>query len=199
RDVCIILCKEHQESADAEKRFVGTGPYLFVEYQPPTITRYKRNPDYHRQPYPYFDEIERLGTSDSEKKIADFSAKQVQMTYWFPPEERDRVKKVRPEAQLWTYVPGGPQLVLRNDQPPWNDKRVRQALSMAIDRKAIIQAVRAGEGEADQWLTYGGEYWGFRKPKDLGAAAKNFEYNVAEAKKLLEAAGASLPLKVPEL
>jgi ABC-type transport system substrate-binding protein len=195
----MILNKEHQESPDAEKKLVGTGPFLFVEYQPPTLTRYKRNPEYHRQPYPYFDEVERLGTSDPEKKIADFSSKQVHMTYWFPPEERDRVKKARPDAQLWTYVPGGPQMVLRNDQPPFNDKRVRQALSMAIDRKALIQSVRNGEGEPDQWLTYGGEYWGFRKPKDLGASAKNFEYNVAEAKKLLQAAGVSLPIKVPEV
>ena len=36
--------------------------------------RYKRNPDYHRQPYPYFDEIDFLGTSDPVKKIADFIA-----------------------------------------------------------------------------------------------------------------------------
>jgi len=199
RDTGMILNKEHQESPEAERKFVGTGPFLFVEYQPPTLTRYKRNPEYHRQPYPYFDEVERLGTSDPEKKIADFSSKQVHMTYWFPPEERDRVKKARPDAQLWTYVPGGPQMVLRNDQPPFNDKRVRQALSMAIDRKALIQSVRNGEGEPDQWLTYGGEYWGFRKPKDLGASAKNFEYNVAEAKKLLQAAGVSLPIKVSEV
>jgi ABC-type transport system substrate-binding protein len=99
----------------------------------------------------------------------------------------------------WSYVPGGPQLVLRNDVAPYSDKRVRQALNMAIDRKALIEAVRAGEGEPDQWLSYGGDYWGFRKPKDLGAAAKNFEYNVAEAKKLLTAAGVSLPLKVNDL
>jgi peptide/nickel transport system substrate-binding protein len=199
RDVCMILAREHQESPDAEKKFLGTGPYLFVEYNPPTLTRYKRNPEYHRQPYPYFDEIDRLGTSDPEKKVADFSSKQVHMTYWFPPEERDRIKKVRPDAQLWTYVPGGPQLVMRNDVAPYNDKRVRQALSMAIDRKALIQAVRSGEGEPDQWLTYGGEYWGFRKPKDLGESAKNFEFNVAEAKKLLTAAGVTLPLKVNDL
>jgi ABC-type transport system substrate-binding protein len=199
RDNCEILAKEHQEGPDAEKKFVGTGPYTFVEYNPPNLTRYKRNPEYHRAPYPYFDEIDRLGTSDPAKKVADFASRQVHMTYWFPPEERDQVKKARSDALSWSYVPGGPQLVLRNDVAPYSDKRVRQALNMAIDRKALIEAVRAGEGEPDQWLSYGGDYWGFRKPKDLGAAAKNFEYNVAEAKKLLTAAGVSLPLKVNDL
>jgi ABC-type transport system substrate-binding protein len=85
---------------------------------------------------------------------------------------------------------------MRTDKPPFSDKRVRQALSMAIDRKAIAEAVTQGEGEPDQGLSWTGTYWGFRKPKDLGAAAKYWNYDVAEAKKLLAAAGVSLPIKV---
>ena len=93
-----ILAKEHEESPEHEKKLLGTGPYTFVSYEPPLSTKYKRNPEYHRQPYPYFDEVERLGTSDDEKKIADFTSKQVHVTYWFAP-ERDRVKKARPDAR----------------------------------------------------------------------------------------------------
>jgi len=191
----LILCKEHQESADAEKKLLGSGPFLFVDYQPPVVSHYKRNPDYHRQPYPYFDQIEFLENSDTEKKIADFAAKQVQMTYYFTPEDRDRVKKARPDAQMWTYPRGSDTLVMRTDKPPFNDKRVRQALSMAIDRKALSQAVAQGEGEPDQTLSIAGQYWGFRKPKDLGAAAKYWNYDPQGAKQLLQAAGISLPMK----
>jgi ABC-type transport system substrate-binding protein len=191
----MILCREHQESPDAQKKLLGSGPFLFVDYQPPVVSHYKRNPEYHRQPYPYFDEIEFLENSDIEKKIADFSSHQVQMTYYFTPEERDRVKKARPDAQLWSYLRGSDALFMRTDKPPFNDKRVRQALSMAIDRKALNQAVAQGEGEPDQTLSIAGQYWGFRRPKDLGAAAKYWNYDPQAAKQLLAAAGVSLPLK----
>jgi peptide/nickel transport system substrate-binding protein len=191
-----VLAKEHQESPEAEKKLLGTGPFLFVEYNPPVMTRYKRNPEYHRQPYPYFEEIDFLGTSDLEKKVADFSTHQVHMTYWFSAEERERVRAARPDALMFKYLGAGSSCVyFRTDKPPWNDKRVRQALSMAIDRKALSQAYAAGEGEPDQFLSISGVAWGFRKPKDLGPAAKYWEYNVAEAKKLLEAAGVTLPLR----
>ena len=191
----MILCKEHQESPEAEKKLLGSGPFLFVDYQPPVVSHYKRNPDYHRQPFPYFDEIEFLENSDSEKKVADFIAHHTHMTYYFPPEQRDRIKKARPDAQFWTYLRGSDALYMHSDRPPFNDKRVRQALSMAIDRKALSQAVAQGEGEPDQTLSIAGVYWGFRRPKDLGAAAKYWNYDPQAAKQLLQAAGVSLPLK----
>ena len=196
RYFCEILCKEHEESAEHEKKLLGSGPYTFVSYEPPLSTKYKRNPEYHRQPFPYFDEIERFGTSDEEKKIADFTSKQTHVTYWFAPESRERVRKARPDAHMWKYPAAGSNtLYMRSDKPPFNDKRVRIALSMAINRKALTAAVNAGEGEPDQSLSHTGEFWQFRKPAALGANAKNWEYNVAEAKKMLQAAGVSLPMK----
>jgi ABC-type transport system substrate-binding protein len=196
RYFCEILCKEHEESPEHEKKLLGTGPYTFVSYEPPLSTKYKRNPEYHRQPFPYFDEIERLGTSDEEKKIADFTSKQTHVTYWFAPESRERIKKQRQDIQAWEYPAAGSNtLYLRTDKAPFNDKRVRQALSMAINRKALTGAVNNGEGEPDQSLTWTAQYWQFRHVKDLGANAKNWDYNVAEAKKLFQAAGINLPMK----
>jgi peptide/nickel transport system substrate-binding protein len=190
-----VLAREHHESGASERTLMGSGPYTFVEYQSPTITRYKRNVNYHTKPFPYFEEVDRLGTVDSEKKVADIIAKAVHLTYWFPAEERDRVKAGRPDLYAFQYPrAGSPQVYIRNDVAPFSDKRVRQALSMAYDRKQNIAAVNAGEGEADQVLSFTSAF-GFRKPADL-PAAKYFEFNVAEAKKLLQAAGVSLPLKV---
>jgi ABC-type transport system substrate-binding protein len=190
-----ILCREHQESSEAEKKLLGSGAFLFVEYQPPVVTRYRRNPGYHRQPYPYFDEIELLGTSDPTKRVADFIAHNVHMPFWFPAEGRDQIKKARPDAQMWQYPAPSSALFMRTDKPPFSDKRVRQALSLAIDRKALSQAVTQGEGDPDQALSIAGEYWGFRKPKDLGPAAKYWNHDPQAAKQLLSAAGVSLPMK----
>src|SRR5205814_10652958 len=100
-----------------------------------------------------------------------------------------------PDAQVWSYLSGQSAVWMRTDKPPFNDKRVRQALSMAMDRKALSQAITQGEGEPDMVLSQAGKYWGFRKPSDMGAAAKYWNYDPQAAKQLLAAAGVSLPLK----
>jgi len=195
-----ILAREHQESPEAEKKLLGTGPYLFVEYTPPTITRYRKNPEYWGKPLGYFDEVDRLGTADKEKMLADFVAKQVHLTYWFTPQERDRIVQARPDALKWEWIQAaGHNLYMRNDKPPFNDRRVRQALSMTIDRNALIGPMTNGEGQPEGLMSLGSP-WKFRKPSEMPPdIAKNFEYNIAEAKKLFSAAGVTLPLKIGEI
>ncbi|HEY7466166.1 MAG TPA: ABC transporter substrate-binding protein, partial [Dehalococcoidia bacterium] len=192
-----ILNRQHHESGAAEKSLMGSGPFTFVEYNPPLVISYKRNPNYITENgKPYFDAIDRLGTSDSEKKVADIIAKQVHVTYWFPAEERERIKAQRKDINLWQYPRAGAgNFYIRNDIAPFNDKRVRQALSMGYDRKLAIAAVAAGEGQADQALSRSGTAWEFRGPEQL-PRKDLYEMNVAEAKKLLAAANVSIPMKI---
>lgn len=190
-----ILSKSFQEGPDANKKLMGSGPYIFVSHESEVSTKLRKNPDYSLKPYPYFDEVERTAYADPEKKIADFISKNVHFTYWFDEAGRDRIKKARPDAQHWLLDAAAGRLTLRTDKAPWNDVRVRRALSMSIDRKAIAQALTQGEGKPDQFLSWTGKYWGFREPKDLGVNAKWWDYNVQEAKALLQAAGVQLPIK----
>jgi ABC-type transport system substrate-binding protein len=144
---------------------------------------------------PYFDAIDRLGTSDSEKKVADIIAKQVHVTYWYPAEERERIKAQRKDINLWQYPRAGAgNLYFRNDVAPFNDKRVRQAISMGYDRTLLINSVAAGEGQADQAFSRSGTAWEFRGPEQL-PRKDLYVLNVAEAKKLLQAANVTLPMK----
>ena len=191
-----ILKKSFQEGPDASKKLMGSGPFLFESHEPEIASRFKKNPNYSLKPFPYFDSVERTAYGDPEKKIADLIAKNVSFNYWVDEAGRDRIKKARPNAQH-VLLHGGPgRFVMRTDKAPWNDARVRRAMSMAIDRNAIAQAVTQGEGKPDQYFSYAsGKFWGFREPKDLGANAKYWEYNVAEAKALLSAASVQLPIK----
>jgi ABC-type transport system substrate-binding protein len=84
---------------------------------------------------------------------------------------------------------------MRTDKAPWNDKRVRHAMSMGYDRQILIDSVAAGEGQADQQLSRSGTAWGFRGPEDL-PRADLYELNVAESMKLLSAANVTLPITV---
>jgi ABC-type transport system substrate-binding protein len=192
----MIMAREHHESGAAEKSFMGSGPYTFEDYSPPLVTRYKRNPDYMTEPgKPYFEEIDRLGTSDSEKKVADIIARQVHVTYFFPAEERERIKDQRQDINVWQYPRAGAgNLYFRSDVAPFSDKRVRQALSMGYDRQLLIDSVTAGEGQPDQALSRSGAAWEFRGPEEL-PRKDLYVLNVAEARKLLDAAGVSVPMK----
>ena len=190
-----VMSKEFEESPEAEKKLMGSGPFVFVDTQPPAVMRFKRNPDYFQKPYPYFNEMTLLGPTDDAKQLADFASKQTHMTYWRGEIERDRIKSARPDATLFQYPYSSMNFFMRADQEPWTDKRVRQAMSMSMDRTKFAAVTSKGEGDPDQALSWIFPDFGTRKPKDLGASAKLFEYNPTEAKKLLAAANVKLPIQ----
>jgi peptide/nickel transport system substrate-binding protein len=192
-----VLHREHHESGAAEQSFLGSGPFEFVEYAPPTVMRYKRYANYwNSENAGWFETIDKLGTSDSEKKVADIISGQVHVTYWFPSEERERIKEARDDLQVFQYPRAGSgQVYFRSDKAPWNDKRVRHAFSMGYDRQILIDGVSAGEGQADQQLSRSGTAWGFRGPEDL-SRPDLYDLNVAEAMKLLSAANVETPISV---
>lgn len=185
-----IMAREHEESEAATTQLMGSGAFLFENTEAPVISRFKRNPDYFKAPLPYFDEVHHLGTADFAKRFADFSSGNVDVTYWHAAEERDQIEAARPDAHKFEWFYAGYNVIMRVDQDPFTDERVRRALSMAIDRQALRDATGGGEGEDDQAFSWTIETWGFRKPADLGEAAKYWEYNVAEAQKMLAAANA---------
>jgi peptide/nickel transport system substrate-binding protein len=76
---------------------------------------------------------------------------------------------------------------MRTDQPPFNDVRVRRAISQAIDRQGIIEGVYL-RGEATPALARGLVEWSL--PVDqLGAGARYYQHDPKEARRLLAEAG----------
>src|SRR5215470_14948441 len=82
---------------------------------------------------------------------------------------------------------------MRTDKPPFNDVRVRRAISQAIDRQALIDAVYM-RGEPSPALPRGLTEWSL--PIDqLGEGTKYYQYSPKEAKRLLAEAGYAKGLK----
>ncbi|HLZ71881.1 MAG TPA: ABC transporter substrate-binding protein [Dehalococcoidia bacterium] len=185
-----ISPKEHAETDAAATKMVGSGPFIHSEYQTGVSLSYKKNPDYYDKPYPYLDDVKTFIVTDTAKRVADFSAKSVDLSWLFLPPERDQLLKQRPDAKHDEQQGIGGYIYLRTDKPPFNDKRVRQALSMAIDRKAIRDAITNGEGVEDQAL-FVGLVGIARQVKDLGASAKFWTHDPQAAKQLMTAAGVS--------
>lgn len=71
-------------------------------------------------------------------------------------------------------------------RPPLNDPRVRQALSLAIDRKTLVENITRG-GELPAYALVPPKTGKYHSPK--GILTENYEENLKKAKKLLEEAG----------
>jgi ABC-type transport system substrate-binding protein len=77
---------------------------------------------------------------------------------------------------------------MRTDKPPFNDVRVRQAISLAMDRKGMIDAVLEGQGAINGPVPAALSEWAL-PIGELGEGAKYYRHDPTEAKRLLAAAG----------
>jgi peptide/nickel transport system substrate-binding protein len=179
---------------------IGTGPFLLERYEPNVKTVFKRNPDYFRPGLPYVDGVEWLIQDDESTGLAMYRAGQFDAGPWawwgVRQPDLEALKQSHPHLRFQDLLVNAmTTIALRTDQPPFNDVRVRRAISQAIDRQAIIDAVYM-RGEPSPAVPRGLPEWSL--PVDqLGAGAKYYQYNPKEAKRLLAEAGYARGFKTP--
>ncbi len=176
---------------------VGTGPWMLEGYRPNVSLTWVRNPGYFQPGLPYIDRIEGFVDEDQASRTAAFIAGKYDIGYEFPGgilrtdwvQIKDTLKQKRPGLRVEEYVNNVYyHLSMRTDRPPFNDVRVRQAMSLAIDRKGIIDSVMEGAGVWNGPVPAAFKDWALPVDK-LGEGAKWYQYNPAEAKRMLAAAG----------
>jgi peptide/nickel transport system substrate-binding protein len=203
---CAIVPREAVEKfGDLRKpeACIGTGPWMLESYEPNVKAVLVRNPEYFVSGLPYVDRVEWQVDEDVSSRTAAFLAGR----YDFGPEfvsavrwpDLDVIKRRMPNLVLhqfrgivWSY------LHMRTDGSPFNDVRVRRALSMAVNREAIVEAVT---GRKDITLLnppVPAALVEWTIPLDqLGEARRYLEYNPTDAKRLLGDAGYPGGFKTP--
>jgi peptide/nickel transport system substrate-binding protein len=183
-----------QQYGDLKKaeHAIGTGPFLLERYEPNVKTVFKRNPDYFRQGEPYIDGVEWLVIGDDSASLAMFRTKQLDAGPWHwwsvRMQDLEALKKTHPQVMVQEFLSNVSHAVyMRNDQAPFSDVRVRRAISHALDRQAIIDAVFV-KGEPTPAISRGVPEWSPRID-ELGTAAKYYQHDSKEAKRLLAEAG----------
>ena len=187
--IAVIFPREVlEEDGDLKKRMIGTGPYILKEHTRKVRVVLQRNPDYYDKGRPYIDEYIILSTPDAATRLAAFRTGQSDIIWLASPSEVETVRKTNPNAVVQshhnTLAPFG--LALAQDKPPFNDVRVRRAISMAIDRQKQVDTVYEGHGIPGWGVPY--IYYQDKAPtlKELGPW---WQYRPEEAKKLLAEAG----------
>jgi peptide/nickel transport system substrate-binding protein len=187
--VAIMFAREVlEEDGDLKKRMIGTGPYVLKEHTRKVRIVLSRNPDYFDKGRPYIDEYVILSTPDAATRLAAFRTGQSDIIWLAAPSEVEVLRKTTPNIQVQAYsntlTPFG--VALAQDKPPFNDVRVRRAISMAIDRQKQVDTVFEGHGILGWGVPYIYHQDAMPTAKDLGPW---WQFKPAEAKKLLAEAG----------
>jgi peptide/nickel transport system substrate-binding protein len=187
--VAVIFPREVlEEDGDLKKRLIGTGPYILKEHTRKVRVVLQRNPDYFDKGRPYVDEYVILSTPDAATRMAAFRTGQSDFLVVQSPSEVEAVRKTNPAAVVQALTPPLAPfgVALAQDRPPFNDVRVRRAISMAIDRQKQVDTVFEGWGI----LGWGVPHIYYQDTKPTAAQLGPYwQYRPAEAKKLLAEAG----------
>jgi peptide/nickel transport system substrate-binding protein len=176
---------------------VGTGPWMLESYRPNVGLTLVRHPHYFRAGLPYIDRVEMAVDEDAASRLAAFLAGKYDLGWDFPAaiprtdwvQIRDTLKRRRPTLQSTEFVSNTwTHISMRTDQKPFNDVRVRQAMSLAIDRQAILDAITEGVGVFNSSVPAAFKDWALPVTQ-LGEGARYFKHDPAEARRLLAAAG----------
>jgi peptide/nickel transport system substrate-binding protein len=198
----IVAPEVAQQYGDFKKveTVIGTGPFVLERYEPNVKSVFKRNPDYYREGQPYVDGVEWLVITDESTGLAMYRTGQLDCgpgTSWaVRQQDLDSLKKTHPHLRYQDFQSqSGSGITMRTDMPPFNDVRVRRAISHAIDRQALIEAVW-GRGEPTPAVSRGLVEWSL-PIEQLGPGAKYYQYDPKEARRLLAEAGYPKGFKTP--
>jgi peptide/nickel transport system substrate-binding protein len=205
-----ILPKEAEGGFDPRNTVRGSGPWTVEKYQQSVGFTYAKNPNWYRSDRPLADKIEMPIVSEYSQQLAQFRAGNVQyfaITGQQAGVQQQDVLQTKKDVPDLNLVIGEYATSWFNSwfgyqgNSPFKDQRVRQAISMSYDRDAYIEAIfntadfkKTGLPVDTRWhshLTAGLDGW-WLDPKDDKAFGPNNQYfkqNLAEAKKLLAAAG----------
>jgi len=176
----------------------GTGPFRFVEHVQGSHVRGQKYDKYHHEGKPYLDSFVALAAPKMSVRLQSIRGGRADIEFrGFPPKARDDLVKalgddITVQESDWNCV----LIVTPNHKvKPFDDARVRRALSLAIDRWggsqylsqiAIVKTV-GGIGFPGHPLASTPEYL----ENNIAGYGRDIEANRAEARRLLEEAGQS--------
>jgi len=138
---------------------VGAGPFVLTELQKGARYVYKKNPKYYEPNKPNLESVEVRIISDSASRANTIKTGGADVTN-FLTANSDLVSLQNSGLQSATAVGGGvAALVLRTDQGPTADVRLREALQRAVDIDAVISRAAQGATKASALMDPKGP-WG---------------------------------------
>ena len=161
---------------------VSNGPFLLKRYDRGAIIELARNPAYVRAPLPRLDSVVFRVIPDEATLLNELRTGGIDVMENVPPEaaarleDSPRLRIVRVPDLSYTFV------CWNTSRPFFSDARVRRALTMAIDREAVIEGLLrdTGRASAGPVLSF---LWAYDR------TLRPLDYDPGAARRLLRAAG----------
>lgn len=177
------------QEGDLKRKAIGTGPFILKEYVKGSHVTMVKNPNYFKKGLPYLDKVHFKLMRDPNAALSAFLAGKFDsmgaLFFQIP-----TIKKNAPDARI-RIRPGMNTFVLRCPpwikgkkplKPPFDNKKVRQAMGLAIDKKRLLKLAWGGQGATSVGCVPPGTPWALGQDEQI-------EYNPEKAKKYLADAG----------
>jgi peptide/nickel transport system substrate-binding protein len=194
-----IVAKECVEKFGDLKKVesaIGTGPWMLERWEPNVRLMYTRNPNYFVSGLPYADNVEALIDKDPASRLAswlggktDFAPEYQQCVRWLElPLAKQRKPGLQTAEYAW-FTSGSTGLKLANK--PFDDIRVRRALSRATNQAEIFESIAFAQGNwvPNPAVPAANAEWSIPIDQLGPEGRKLYEFSIPEAKKLLAEAG----------
>ena len=183
----VIIPKSY--AGDFEKAPVGTGPFVMTAYTPKESASFRRNPTYWQKGLPYLDKVELRFFAETQPQVLAIQAGAVDMML-ATPFQGSQALFSDPHVNIVIARSSKHRAVhMRVDSAPFNDKRVRQAVALSLDREKIVQGLFQGRADVGNDEVFAPIF-----PDAPAIGQRKQDY--AKAKQLLREAGAGSELKI---
>jgi peptide/nickel transport system substrate-binding protein len=142
----IIAAEALADFAALDTTPAGSGPFKLTEFDPGRIVSVRRNEAYYDPQRPYLDGIDQLLYPDATGEAAALVNGETDLLLEASPTSFARLSGTPGIVGERVATGNFLNLVLRVDQKPFDDIRVRQALALSLDRQALVDIVLEGYG-----------------------------------------------------
>ena len=169
-------------------RMLTNGPYRLVEWVPQEYVAMEKNPHFYEADSVVIDRVEYYPTQNLATSFKRYRAGELDLVLNFPPDQIDWIRENIPDQLLIWPALGLTYFLLNINEPPFDDPRVRRALSMSIDREGLVEKVLNNNGLIPAYTVTPGVVSNYAPPQpdyqNLPMAER-----ISQARTLIQAAG----------
>lgn len=142
-----MVPRETEQVGDLKAVALGSGGYKLKSYERGVRLVWERNPDYFLPGQPYLQEVHWLMMPEMQSQTAAFRGGELDNLPELSPTEAKALRATTRNMQEYFELTNSMMHVAFNVKvPPFDNVKVRQAISLGLDRQALIDT--AGQGEA---------------------------------------------------